>query len=86
MVFRKNPLQLTAVTAVNNLSTSYNTSGGYLDSFITNYVNNNFSKGYVGGNEYIFFSNRMCTNESKSFIFIKNSPLGLITEVQVVAS
>jgi len=65
-------LQLTAVTAVNNLSTSYNTSGGYLDSFITNYVNNNFSKGYVGGNEYIFFSNRMCTNESKSFIFSKN--------------
>ena len=65
-------LQLTAVTALNNLSTSYNTSGGYLDAFVTNYINNNFSKGYVGGNEYIFFSNRMCTNKSKTFTFTQN--------------
>jgi|TARA_R100001463_G_scaffold12745_10_gene34352 gas vesicle protein len=65
-------LQLTAVTALNNLTTSYNTSGGYLDAFVTNYINNNFSKGYVGGNEYIFFSNRMCTNKSKTFTFTQN--------------
>ena len=64
--------QQKATTAVNNLKTSYNTSGGYLDSFVTNYINNNFTKGYVGGNEYIFFSNRMCTNKSKTFTFTQN--------------
>jgi len=64
--------QLTGTTALNILSTSYNTSNGYINSFITKYINNNFTKNYTLGNEYLFFSSRMCTNVSKTFIFGTN--------------
>ena len=64
--------QLTGTTALSVLSTSYNNSNTYINSFITKYINDNFIKNYTLGNEYLFFNNRMCTNDSKTFIFDNN--------------
>jgi len=61
--------QLTATTALNRVTTNYNTTNGYLNTFILNHVNSAFPKNYPSGGEYIFFSPVIYTNEAISFTF-----------------
>jgi len=60
---------LTATTAVTNIVTNYNTTNGYLNTFIHNHVNSAFTRNYPDNGEYIFFSPLIYTNEAKSFTF-----------------
>ena len=62
-------LQLTGTTALNTLTTSYNTSNTYLNTFITNHINTTFPKNYPSNEEYLFFSPLIYTNDSLIFTF-----------------
>ena len=76
---RVTALQLTSTTVVTSLTNAYNTESQYISDFISNHVTPTFTKGYPGGNEYIFFSNKMYTNESLAFRFSGNYKLQLKT-------
>ena len=68
-------LQLTGTTALNTLTTSYNTSNSYLNTFINNHINTTFTKNYPSNEEYLFFSPLMYTNESLVFTFSNKTEL-----------
>tara|TARA_R110000824_G_scaffold56365_7_gene154378 strand:+ start:535 stop:1617 length:1083 start_codon:yes stop_codon:yes gene_type:complete len=72
---RVRAFQLTGTTVLTNLTTNYNTSNTYLNTFITNHVNTTFTKNYPGGSEYIFFSPLIYTNDATRFIFNYNTEL-----------
>jgi len=61
--------QLTGTTELNNLTTDYNSSALTLDEYITKKVVPTFNKNYPGGEEYLFFINRLCTNDTMAFSF-----------------
>jgi hypothetical protein len=60
--------QLTGST-LPNLTVDYNITALALDTYISNYVTPTFTKNYPGGEEYLFFINRLCTNETMAFNF-----------------
>jgi hypothetical protein len=64
--------QLTAATEVATLRTEYNNSIGLLNDYITKSVSPTFNRIYTGGSEYLFFSNKMCTNNVITFNFKGN--------------
>ena len=66
---------LTGTTELNTLTTNYNTSNGYLNTFINNNVNSVFTRNYPNEGEYIFFSPLIYTNEAKSFTFAYRTEL-----------
>ena len=61
--------QLTGTTELNDLTTDYNSSAVVLNDYITKKVIPTFSKNYPGGEEYLFFINRLCTNDTMAFNF-----------------
>jgi len=61
--------QLTGTTELNDLTTDYNHTALILDSYVTNKVVPTFDKNYPGGEEYLFFINRLCTNKTMAFSF-----------------
>jgi len=64
--------QLTATTDVTTLRTEYNNSIGFLNTYITKNITPTFSRVYTGGSEYLFFSNKICTNDTITFNFNGN--------------
>jgi len=62
-------LQLTGTTTLNILTTNYNISNAYLNTFISNHINTTFPKNYPSNEEYLFFSPLMYTNDSLIFTF-----------------
>ena len=60
--------ELTGMTST-TLVNSYTSSTSYVNTYITNHVNNTFTKNYPGNEEYLFFSPLMYTNESTLFTF-----------------
>ena len=69
--------QLTATT-LTRLTNNYNTRATQLNSFISKFVTPTFSKNYPGGNEYLFFISRLCTNESMAFSFTGGNKTQLV--------
>ena len=61
--------QLTGTTELNNLTNDYNNTALALDEYISKKVIPTFSKNYPGGEEYLFFVSRLCTNETMAFNF-----------------
>jgi len=61
--------QLTGNTALSNLTTDYNHTALILNNYMTNRVLPTFNKNYPGGEEYLFFINRLCTNKAMAFNF-----------------
>eukprot|EP01050_Picozoa_sp_SAG11_P007094 SAG11_NODE_579_length_8372_cov_2.656352_3_plen_363_part_00 len=61
--------QLTGTTELTNLTTDYNNTALTLDTYISEHVTPTFPKNYPGGEEYLFFINRLCTNETMAFNF-----------------
>jgi|TARA_R110000824_G_scaffold104571_2_gene248188 hypothetical protein len=68
-------LQLTGTTTLNMLTTNYNTSNVYLNTFISNHINTTFTKNYPSNGEYLFFSPLIYTNESLTFTFNNRTEL-----------
>ena len=64
--------QLTATTDVTTLRTEYNNSIGFLNTYITKNITPTFNRVYTGGSEYLFFSNKICTNDAITFNFNGN--------------
>ena len=62
--------QLTGLTELTSLTTDYNDTALVLDNYISKDVAPTFSKNYPGGEEYLFFINRLCTNKTMAFNFI----------------
>ena len=62
--------QLTGATELTSLTTDYNDTALVLDNYISKDVIPTFSKNYPGGEEYLFFINRLCTNKTMAFNFI----------------
>tara|TARA_R110000765_G_scaffold423273_1_gene531910 strand:- start:279 stop:1358 length:1080 start_codon:yes stop_codon:yes gene_type:complete len=60
---------LSASTELTQLKLDYTGSTKHLDGYIRNNISNVFTKSYPGGGEYLFFLNRLCTNDVKSFNF-----------------
>lgn len=63
---------LTATTDVTTLKTEYNNSIGFLNTYITKNITPIFNRTYTGGSEYLFFSNKICTNDATTFNFNGN--------------
>ena len=64
--------QLTATTDVTTLRTEYNNSIELLNTYISKNVTPTFNRTYAGGSEYLFFSNKMYTNDAITFNFDGN--------------
>tara|TARA_R110001583_G_scaffold22389_4_gene84096 strand:+ start:337 stop:1425 length:1089 start_codon:yes stop_codon:yes gene_type:complete len=62
--------QLTGTTVLTTLTTDYNSTALALDNYISKDVAPTFTKNYPGGEEYLFFINRLCTNKTMAFNFI----------------
>ena len=62
---------LTGTTELTQLTNDYNSSAVLLDNFITNNIDTAFTKGYPANEEYLFFLNRLCTNNITKFKFTK---------------
>lgn len=60
---------LSASTELTQLNTDYTGSVKNLDNYVRDNISNVFTKSYPGGGEYIFFLNRLCTNDMTSFNF-----------------
>ena len=58
---------LTGTTELTKLTNDYNSSGVVLNNFISNNVDAVFTKGYPANEEYLFFLNRLCTNNITKF-------------------
>ena len=69
---------LSASTELTQLKLDYTGSTKYLDGYVRDNISNTFTKSYVGGSEYLFFLNRLCTNDMVSFNF--NGSYGLQIE------
>jgi len=63
---------LTGTTELTKLTNDYNSSGVVLNNFISNNVDAVFTKGYPANEEYLFFLNRLCTNNITKFKFSNN--------------
>jgi len=61
---------LTGVTELNLLISDYNSSAVILNDYITKSVTPTFSKNYPGGEEYLFFLSKLCTNKTMAFNFV----------------
>jgi len=61
--------QLTGTTELNNLTTDYNNTALILNDYIVNRVSPTFNKNYPGGEEYLFFLSKLCTNNTMAFNF-----------------
>jgi hypothetical protein len=60
---------LSASTELTQLKTDYTGSTKHLDGYVRDNISNVFTKSYPGGAEYLFFLNRLCTNDMVSFNF-----------------
>ena len=60
---------LSASTELTQLKTDYTGNTTHIDTYIRNNVSNIFNKSYPGGSEYLFFLNRLCTNDMSLFNF-----------------
>ena len=60
---------LSASTELTQLKVDYTGSTKHLDEYVRDNVTNVFTKSYPGGGEYLFFLNRLCTNDMISFNF-----------------
>ena len=60
---------LSASTELTQLKLDYTGSTKHLDGYVRNNISNIFTKSYPGGSEYLFFLNRLCTNDMVSFNF-----------------
>ena len=58
---------LTGTTELTKLTNDYNSSAVVLNNFISNNVDTTFTKGYPANGEYLFFLNRLCTNNITKF-------------------
>ena len=63
---------LTGTTELTKLTNDYNSSAVILDNYISNNVDTAFTKGYPNNEEYLFFINRLCTNNITKLKFTKN--------------
>jgi hypothetical protein len=63
---------LTGTTELTKLTNDYNNSAVILNNYINNNIDTAFTKGYPGNEEYLFFLNRLCTNNITKFKFNKN--------------
>ena len=60
---------LSASTELTQLKIDYTGNTKHIDGYIRNNVSNVFTKSYPGGSEYLFFLNRLCTNDMSLFNF-----------------
>ena len=60
---------LSASTELTQLKLDYTGSTKHLDGYVRDNISNVFTKSYPGGSEYLFFLNRLCTNDMTSFNF-----------------
>jgi hypothetical protein len=63
---------LTGTTELTKLTNDYNSSAVALNNFISNNIDDAFTRAYPAGQEYLFFLNRLCTNNITKFKFNKN--------------
>jgi len=64
---------LTGTTELTKLTNDYNSSATVLNNYISNNVDTAFTKGYPANEEYLFFLNRLCTNNITKFKFNNNN-------------